>query len=81
MVGVVDYANYDDMKRAVSSMLNVFVRFSFGAVSSDLLAIHLSLMQVRKLDDSEFRNAFSRAYIRVCLRSSDFSNLSLTVLL
>ncbi|CAO2832829.1 unnamed protein product [Amaranthus hypochondriacus] len=36
MVGVVDYANYDDMKRAV-----------------------------RKLDDSEFRNAFSRAYIRV----------------
>ncbi|KAL2941077.1 Serine/arginine-rich splicing factor SR30 [Bienertia sinuspersici] len=37
MVGVVDYANYDDMRRAI-----------------------------RKLDDSEFRNAFSRAYIRVC---------------
>uniref|UniRef100_A0A803KNZ9 RRM domain-containing protein n=1 Tax=Chenopodium quinoa TaxID=63459 RepID=A0A803KNZ9_CHEQI len=39
MTGVVEYASYDDMKRAV-----------------------------RKLDDSEFRNAFSRAYIRVlCL--------------
>ncbi|XP_021772862.1 serine/arginine-rich-splicing factor SR34-like isoform X2 [Chenopodium quinoa] len=36
MTGVVEYASYDDMKRAV-----------------------------RKLDDSEFRNAFSRAYIRV----------------
>ncbi|XP_021837482.1 serine/arginine-rich splicing factor SR30 [Spinacia oleracea] len=36
MAGVVEYASYDDMKRAV-----------------------------RKLDDSEFRNAFSRAYIRV----------------
>ncbi|KAK9673142.1 hypothetical protein RND81_12G149300 [Saponaria officinalis] len=36
MVGVVDYANYDDMKRAI-----------------------------RKLDDTEFRNAFSRGYIRV----------------
>ncbi|XP_056695781.1 serine/arginine-rich splicing factor SR30-like [Spinacia oleracea] len=34
--GVVEYANYNDMKRAF-----------------------------RKLDDSEFRNAFSRAYIRV----------------
>lgn len=36
MTGIVDYANYEDMKRAV-----------------------------RKLDDTEFRNAFSRAYIRV----------------
>ncbi|KMT14229.1 hypothetical protein BVRB_4g075880 [Beta vulgaris subsp. vulgaris] len=36
MSGVVDYANYEDMKRAI-----------------------------RKLDDSEFRNAFSRAFIRV----------------
>lgn len=23
-------------------------------------------VQIKKLDDSEFRNAFSRAYIRVC---------------
>lgn len=23
-------------------------------------------LQIRKLDDSEFRNAFSRAYVRVC---------------
>ncbi|GAB2287308.1 Serine/arginine-rich splicing factor sr30 [Dionaea muscipula] len=36
MTGVVDYTNYDDMKRAI-----------------------------RKLDDSEFRNAFARAFIRV----------------
>ncbi|XP_057549166.1 serine/arginine-rich splicing factor SR30-like isoform X1 [Amaranthus tricolor] len=34
--GVVDYTNYDDMKKAI-----------------------------RKLDDSEFRNAFSRAFVRV----------------
>ncbi|KAJ0979804.1 hypothetical protein J5N97_015278 [Dioscorea zingiberensis] len=34
--GIVDYANYDDMKYAI-----------------------------RKLDDSEFRNAFARSYIRV----------------
>lgn len=36
MTGIVDYTNYDDMKRAI-----------------------------KKLDDSEFRNAFSRAYVRV----------------
>ncbi|GAB2218699.1 hypothetical protein Drorol1_Dr00001926, partial [Drosera rotundifolia] len=36
MSGVVDYTNYEDMKRAI-----------------------------RKLDDTEFRNAFGRAYIRV----------------
>ncbi|KAJ8447820.1 hypothetical protein Cgig2_015183 [Carnegiea gigantea] len=42
MVGIVDYANYEDMRRA-------------GTVS----------LQIRKLDDTEFRNAFSRAYIRV----------------
>ncbi|GAB4855597.1 Serine/arginine-rich splicing factor sr30 [Ancistrocladus abbreviatus] len=36
MTGIVDYTNYDDMKRAI-----------------------------RKLDDSEFRNAFDRGYIRV----------------
>ncbi|XP_050221253.1 serine/arginine-rich splicing factor SR30-like [Mercurialis annua] len=36
MTGIVDYTNYDDMKRSI-----------------------------RKLDDSEFRNAFSRSYIRV----------------
>ncbi|XP_062181377.1 serine/arginine-rich-splicing factor SR34-like isoform X3 [Phragmites australis] len=35
-IGVADYTNYEDMKRAI-----------------------------RKLDDSEFRNAFSRTYIRV----------------
>lgn len=23
-------------------------------------------LQIKKLDDSEFRNAFSRAYVRVC---------------
>ena len=47
MVGVVVYANYDDMKRAVSLILNVFVRFSlsFGAVSSDLQAIHFDAGQ------------------------------------
>ncbi|XP_074311603.1 serine/arginine-rich splicing factor SR30-like [Silene latifolia] len=47
MVGVVDYASYDDMKRAV-----------------------------RKLDDTEFRNAFSRAYIRVKEYNSSPDNRS-----
>ena len=31
-----------------------------------LMHFSLSILQIRKLDDSLFRNAFSRAYIRVC---------------
>jgi hypothetical protein len=30
-----------------------------------LFTILLVILQIRKLDDTEFRNAFSRAYIRV----------------
>ena len=31
-----------------------------------------SHLQLKKLDDSEFRNAFSRAYVRVCINLGTF---------
>lgn len=31
-------------------------------------------LQIKKLDDTEFRNAFSRAYIRVCHNVLDVPN-------
>ncbi|KAL8130491.1 hypothetical protein V2J09_019646 [Rumex salicifolius] len=64
MTGIVDYTNYDDMRRAVSSHNLDVLAVSY----SNTLALHLSGGgdRIRKLDDSEFRNAFSRGYyIRV----------------
>lgn len=38
--------------------------------------LHNYSLQVKKLDDSEFRNAFSRSYVRVCIKL-DASSIAL----
>lgn len=73
MTGIVDYTNYDDMKRAVSccAVLNFLLFFENpGFIHHSIIGFELIVsfvyLQIKKLDDSEFRNAFSRAYVRVC---------------
>lgn len=67
MSGVVDYANYEDMKRAVSCLILYVVDMLISMYLFLWINRPFPLMQIRKLDDSEFRNAFSRAFIRVYL--------------
>jgi len=70
----VDYTNYDDMKYAVSHFFAYMVLF----ISKDIMDIFSQallcftsykilrfLLQIKKLDGSEFRNAFSKSYVRV----------------
>lgn len=72
--GIVDYTNYDDMKYAVSHFFAYMVLF----ISKDIMDIFSQallcftsykilrfLLQIKKLDGSEFRNAFSKSYVRV----------------
>jgi hypothetical protein len=40
-----------------------------------IFTIFLVILQIRKLDDTEFRNAFSRAYIRVWVYFFSINNL------
>lgn len=42
-------------------------------------AFDVSLLQLKKLDDSEFRNAFSRAYVRVCINLGTFCIATLCI--
>ncbi|KNA15536.1 hypothetical protein SOVF_097130 isoform A [Spinacia oleracea] len=66
MAGVVEYASYDDMKRAVRKLDDSEFRNAFSRAYIRVKEDSRSLSpDDRKLDDSEFRNAFSRAYIRV----------------
>jgi len=74
--GIVDYSNYDDMKYAVCFSLSVDFLIAGYNVLGFCLAEFCCIvpLQIKKLDDSEFRNAFSRAYIRVyCLLHIFFS--------
>ena len=74
--GIVDYTNYDDMKYAVSylftSMDYLFIlkEALHNVISNKYLNNfqfwYFALLQIKKLDDSEFRNAFSKGYVRVC---------------
>lgn len=65
--GLVDYTNYEDMKYAVSllctraaGLLNCWPFYLLQTAAKSFW-IH----QIRKLDDSEFRNPWTRTYIRV----------------
>lgn len=66
--GLVDYTNYEDMKYAVSLLgtrsAKSFKLLLFLIWSKQLLK-HFWINQIRKLDDSEFRNPWTRTYIRV----------------
>lgn len=76
-MGIVDFTNYDDMKYAVSVESKLCVLLLQSSMSLKIAVhwfcsfyllsniIHLVCVQIRKLDDSEFRNPFSRSFIRV----------------
>ncbi|KAK6937379.1 F-box domain [Dillenia turbinata] len=57
--GIVDYTNYDDMKYAFALVSTTRISMCTSIIGAS------SSLQIRKLDDSEFRNAFGRAYVRV----------------
>lgn len=58
--------NYvNDLK--LESISNPALTFYLGYV------FDFSLLQVKKLDDSEFRNAFARGYVRVCINLDTLS--------
>lgn len=68
-----DYTNYDDMKYAVSCWEKSFdlLHTCFGL---NMIG-DVSAFQIRKLDDTEFRNPWARAYIRVTIPFCHFNNL------
>lgn len=61
--GLVDYTNSEDMKYAVSYYLACVLICDF--VLCNLLADSIMLYQIRKLDDTEFKNPWTRTFIRV----------------
>ncbi|KAF3788275.1 Granule-bound starch synthase 1 [Nymphaea thermarum] len=68
-MGQVDYTNYEDMKHAVSTNFPSYAH-NYDAIlyhcSSLILYVLASVfIQIRKLDDTKFRNPFARSYIRV----------------
>lgn len=88
MRGVVDYNNYDDMKYAVGLITSLFAcsflfLFEFWQIFNQFLPFIVVIwfsVQIRKLDDSLFRNQFSKAYIRVHLKKLQVCFCSFVVL-
>lgn len=77
MRGIVDYTNYDDMKYAASDFTGLILELMscFLSLKSHfffLMFYFLFYMQIKKLDDSLFRNQFSRAYVRVSFDESEY---------
>lgn len=79
--GIVDYTSYDDMKYAVCSccdlqLISIYLSCLLGELNMLILFL---FWQIKKLDDTEFKNAFSRSYIRVRLYLPLVLSLSLSL--